>query len=70
MKKFSYRVLKLFIDQLSEEQLDCDVTLYHAENDEVYPLSGASIVGEDEEQEHRPNDDILDHQHPYLWLEK
>jgi len=56
----NYRELAEFIDNLSAEQQECDVTVYVSGADEYYALADDYPVVETD------GADVLDDQHPYL----
>lgn len=56
----TYRQLKERINKLSENQLDCDITVYKPDEDEYYPTHIS--VGITEEN------DVLDEGHPYFLI--
>jgi hypothetical protein len=51
----THRELLEKLDELSEEQLDLDVTVYDSFNQEYYPLESVEVCEED---------DVLDSGHP------
>ena len=55
----TYRELAEYISNLSEEQKDCDVTVFISGVEEYYSLSQYPVVEAD-------GDDVLDDGHPYL----
>lgn len=57
----TYRELKEYLSNLSNEKLDLDVTVYVSGVDEYYPLTGDYPVVESD-----PTCDTLDPGHPYL----
>jgi hypothetical protein len=54
--------------KLSPEQLKMNATVYDADNDELHPVNCFAITGQEDEQDVRPEDDVLDDQHPYLMM--
>lgn len=62
----TYRQLLNKLMTLSEEQLNQNVCMYDGNNDEVIPLTFSDIVGQEDEQNVRPDSDILDEGHFYL----
>lgn len=62
----TWRHLRDVIALMTEEQLDTTVTTYDANNDEVYGMQDFDIVGMEEEDSVRPEDDVLDPGHPYM----
>ncbi len=57
----TYRELRNDFANLTEEQLDCDVTIYVSQIDEYYPVLGGFSATED---------GVLDQGHPYLYTAK
>jgi len=53
----TYRELQEQLGRLTDEQLDCDVTVYFTESDEFLPATGCDSM---------VHDDVLDENHPYL----
>jgi hypothetical protein len=64
--KLTYGMLLEQLATLNEEQLAMDVTIYDANTDEVTRVYDFDIVGEEDEQQCRPESDVLDADHPYL----
>jgi len=56
----TYRELSEYIENLTEEQKNCDVTVYVSGVDEYYSLVGDFPALESD------HDDVLDKDHPYL----
>lgn len=52
-----YRELLGFLNELSDEQLDMDVSVYIEDQDEFYPMTKVGITNET---------NVLDEGHPYL----
>jgi len=59
----SYRKLRDKLNGLAEDQLDMDVTIYDAEDDEFYGCYAAKL-------EINTSDSALDDGHPYLTIKK
>lgn len=57
----TYRELRNRINQMTEEQLDCDVTIVDSGSDEFYTVDVVSC---------EDTDGVLDHNHPYLIIEE
>ena len=57
MENLTYRELFDLIGKMSEEQLNANVTVRIAEQDEFFPV---------EELKYSPVTDVLDKDHPYL----
>lgn len=55
----TYKELLDLLNELDEEQLNMDVTIYDTEEDEFFKSAGFNITDET---------DILDENHPYLTL--
>jgi len=55
----TYKELLQKLQQLNEEQLLCDVSIYDIGNDEFYPMEGLHFTDE-------TTVDALDPNHPYL----
>lgn len=56
----TYKQLKDQLNMLSEEQLDCDITIYHPEDQKFYPaIIGMRITRET---------DVLDKNHPFFHI--
>ena len=63
--KMTFRMLKEQLDQLSQEQLDCDVSIYDSAICEFFEMkSPVGIATEDNDND--PACGILDAGHPYL----
>lgn len=65
----SYRELLDKLKTLTDEQLNQTVTLYNANNDELFPANSFAITGEEEEDEVRPETDVVGPHHPYIMFE-
>ena len=61
----TYKDLLAKLNTLTEEQLGQTVTVYDANNDEVYGASASGITGTEDEQDLRP-DGVLDDGHFYI----
>ena len=59
----TYKKLKDQLDGLTEEQLDMDVTIYNAAEDEFYGCYSPKL-------EINTEDSALDEEHPYLTIKK
>ena len=59
----TYRELREQLDKLSAEQLDMDVTIYDAEDDEFYGCYSPNL-------QLNTSEDTLDKEHPYLTIKK
>ena len=55
----TYRELAALIMEFDDEQLDSNVTIYHSDQDEYFPLAYTPLAITAE-------DDVLDANHPYL----
>ena len=53
----TYAALKAWIETLSNEQQQCDVSVHDVANDEWYPVYDFGII---------TDDDVLDKDHPIL----
>lgn len=54
---FTYRALLKFLQELTEEQLDMNVSIYDQQSDEYYPAKDVDITVES---------DVLDEGHPVI----
>lgn len=59
MKNPTYKQLKNWLASLTEDQLNTNVTIYDADNDEFYPVEGMFQTIET---------DVLDEDHPALYF--
>lgn len=57
--RITYRTLRELLNRMSDEQLDCDVTVEDAYENECYPAE-LRISG--------PNHDSLDDNHPIIYI--
>lgn len=62
----TYGDLLKHLHELSPEQLRMTVTVYDANDDETFGIGGFAITGQEDEQDCRPEEDILDSDHPYM----
>ena len=53
--------------ELTPEQLTQTVTVYNLDNMETFGMLGADITGQEDEQDLRPERDVLDLGHFYLF---
>lgn len=56
----TFRDLKVFLSALSEEQLDCDLSVQLSHNEEYYEVIAFDLA---------EDDDVLDKDHPYIIVE-
>lgn len=59
----TYRELRLQLEMLSEEQLDCDVTVYDGDSDDFFVCHAAEL-------EIHGETGALDDKHPYLTIKE
>ena len=55
----TYRKLAEFLAKLTDEQLDCHVSVYQGEYDEYFPADDVDVS---------EGSDVLDDGHPYITL--
>ena len=67
----TYRRLKDRLDEMTEEQLDCDVSIYEPSIGEFFPLGIHVLItpSDDNEDDDDPSIGILDEGHPYLTID-
>lgn len=63
----TYQKLLNILQALPEEQLNQTVTIFNVETSDCWGINGLDITGEENEQDSRPEEDVLDNGHVYLW---
>ena len=63
----TYAQLLEQLQKLTPEQLAQTVTVYNLDNDETFGMLGADVTGQEDEQDLRPERDVLDLGHFYLF---
>lgn len=63
----TYAQLLAKLQTLNEHQLAQTVSFYNCSNQEMFSIEGVDIVGEEDPEDLRPEDDILDKGHLYMW---
>lgn len=64
----TYKKLLKKLLKMTPEQLNMDVTIYDANNDETTTADDYAVTGKERKDDLRPDSDILDKGHPYLLI--
>lgn len=66
MENMTFRTLLAHLQTLSDKQLDQAVAVFNGDTEEVVIVQHFGIVGEEQEDEVRPDDEVFEPGDPYL----